>query len=300
MAYKGRRVKKKPLHSRPGFWLAIGALVLILVLAIWVCIALSSGIFTIRKPDPTEPPTSQTQPAELDVPTGPTEPQPEPNPYQPSDFDVNKQTGEITLNSGKSMQGIDVSEWQGYIDWQKVKESGVEFVMIRVGGRSMNDGSFYWDDFVKTNYEGATAAGLKVGAYFFAQSVTVEEAIEEAQFLLDAVKDWDVQMPLVYDWEYMGPNNRTSKVDTQTLTDMATAFCETIEAAGYQPMIYFGRNQSQNMMNLGQLREYPFWLAMYTTIMDYPYKLQMWQYTETGSVPGIGGNVDRNIWFIYE
>jgi len=107
-------------------------------------------------------------------------------------------------------------------------------------------------------------------------------------------------MPLVYDWEYMGPNNRTSKVDTQTLTDMATAFCETIEAAGYQPMIYFGRNQSQNMMNLGQLREYPFWLAMYTTIMDYPYKLQMWQYTETGSVPGIGGNVDRNIWFIYE
>ena len=300
MAYKGRRIKKKPLYKKPGFWMAIGALVLILILVIWVCVALFSGIFTIRKPDPTTPPTSQTKPVDMTEPEEPTEPMPESNPYQPVDFDVNKETGEVILTNGKSMKGIDVSEWQGHIDWQKVKDSGVEFAIIRVGGRSMDAGNFYWDDYVQANYEGATAAGLKVGAYFFSQSVTVEEAVEEAEFLLEAVKDWDVQMPLVYDWEYMGPNVRTSKVDSRMLTDMAKAFCDTIEAAGYQSMIYFGRSQSEQMVKLSEIRDYPFWLAMYTTVLDYPYKIQMWQYTETGSVPGVNGNVDMNIWFIYD
>ena len=119
-------------------------------------------------------------------------------------------------------------------------------------------------------------------------------------YVLDAVKDWDVQMPLVYDWEYVDADARTANVDSQTLTQMAKAFCSEIRDAGYTPMIYFGRSQSVDLLNLSELVEFPFWLAMYTTIMDYPYKIDMWQYTETGSVPGIEGNVDMNLWFTYE
>lgn len=297
MAYKGRRVKKVPLYKKPAFWLAIAAAVLILVLVIWVCAALSSEVFTIRKPDPTTEPASQTRPTET---TEPTLPPPEENPYGPVDFEADEETGEITLTSGNAVKGIDVSVWQGEIDWQQVKDSGVEFAIIRVGGRGMDEGGFYTDDNAQSYYEGATAAGLKVGAYFFSQAITVEEAVEEAEFVLDAVKDWDVQMPLVYDWEYMGEDVRTSKMDSRTLTDMAKAFCDTIKEAGYEPMIYFGRNQSMNMMKLEELVDYPFWLAMYSTVMDYPYKIDMWQYTDQGTVPGIAGNVDLNLMFTYE
>ena len=297
MAYKGRRVKKVPIYKKPAFWIAMVAIALILVLVIWVCVALSSEVFTIRRPDPTTEPTSQTRPTEE---TEPTLPPPESNPYEPVDFETDEETGEITLTSGNSVKGIDVSVWQGEIDWTQVKESGVEFVIIRVGGRGLSEGGIYTDDNAQGYYEGATAAGLKVGAYFFSQSVTVEEAVEEAEFVLDAVKDWDVQMPLVYDWEYMGQDVRTANTDSRTLTDMAKAFCDTIEAAGYDSMIYFGRSQSMEMMNLEELTDYPFWLAMYSTIMDYPYKIDMWQYTDEGSVPGIEGNVDMNILFTYE
>ena len=298
MAYKGRRVKKKPLLKQPAFWAAVVALVIVAVLAIWVAGMFSNETFTVRTPDPTEAPTSMERP---DIPTEETLPPPEANPYGPVDFLLEEESQQITLLSGEGIKGIDVSSWQGDIDWQQVKDSGVEFVMIRVGGRGTGEqGNLYADENAQMYYEGATAVGLKVGAYFFAQSITVEEALEEAAYVLDAVKDWDVQMPLVYDWEYVDEKARTADVDSQTLTEMAKAFCSEIRDAGYTPMIYFGRSQSVDLLNLSELVEFPFWLAMYSTIMDYPYKIDMWQYTETGSVPGIEGNVDMNLWFTYE
>lgn len=296
MAYQGRRVKKKPLHKKPGFWLGICITVLVLVLILWVVIRIASGGFIIRKPDATTLPASQVPPESTEE----TLPPPPENPFGPVDFDVDAETGEITMTSGSAMKGIDVSQWQGEIDWQQVRNSGVEFVFIRVGGRGTTEGRLYDDDMAQSYYEGATAAGLKVGAYFFSQSITVEEAVEEAQYLLNAVKDWQVQMPLVYDWEYIGQDARTRKMDSRTLTDMAKAFCDTIRDAGYEPMLYFGRNQSMEMMYLSELVDYPFWLAMYSTIMDYPYKIQMWQYTDQGTVPGISTNVDMNLLFTYE
>ena len=117
MAYKGRRVKKVPIYKKPAFWVSIVAVILILVLVIWVCMMLSSEIFTIRKPDPTTEPTSQTRPTET---TAPTLPPPEENPYGPVDFETNEETGEITLTSGNAVKGIDVSVWQGDIDWEEV------------------------------------------------------------------------------------------------------------------------------------------------------------------------------------
>jgi GH25 family lysozyme M1 (1,4-beta-N-acetylmuramidase) len=223
---------------------------------------------------------------------------PEANPIGLGDFAM--MGGYLTCLSTRSVLGVDVSEWQGKIDWQKVKATGVEFAMIRAGYRGTEHGVVLEDLSAQTNYAGATAAGIKVGAYFFSQAITVEEAVEEAEFVLEAVKGWDVQMPLVFDWEYMGADVRTGKMDSRTLTDMAKAFCDTIRAAGYEPMLYFGRSQSEEMMKLEELTDYPFWLAMYSTIMDYPYKIHMWQYTDQGTVPGIDGNVDMNLWFTYE
>lgn len=291
------RRKKKPLYKKPVFWVAIIAVVMVLILTAWVAIVLSSGETLIRKPDPTTAPTSQERPPET---TEATLPPPEENPYGPVDFDVDEETNEITLNSGNAIKGIDVSEWQGNIDWQKVKDSGVEFVMIRVGGRGTAKDTVFADGNAQEYYEGARAAGLKVGAYFFSQSITVEEAIAEAEFTLEQIQDWDVEMPVVYDWEYVDQYARTAKVSDRMLTDMAKAFCDTVADEGYQPMLYFGRSQSMEMLILEELVDYPFWLAMYTTIMDYPYKIDMWQYTETGSVPGISGNVDVNLLFTYE
>ena len=297
MAYKGRRVKKKPIYKKPAFWIAILAVVLILLLVGWVWKTLSDEVFTIRKPDETTLPTFQEKPEET---TEATLPPPEANPYEPIDFETDEETGEIILTDGNAMKGIDVSVWQGNIDWTQVKESGVEFVIIRVGGRGMDEGTLYSDDNAQGYYEGARAVGLKVGAYIFSQAVTVEEAIEEAEFVLDAVKDWEVEMPLVFDWEYMGYDVRTGKMDSRTLTDMAKAFCDTVREAGYESMIYFSHSQSEDLMKLEELTDYPFWLAMYSSIMDYPYKIQMWQYTDQGTVPGIDGNVDMNLWFEYE
>ena len=140
MAYKGKRTKKVPIYKQPAFWLAIAATAIILVLIIWIAVALSTEAFTIRRPDATEAPVSQTALEETEEPTLPPPPE---NPYGTADFKVNEETGEITLTSGNAMKGIDVSEWQGEIDWQQVKDSGVEFVIIRVGGRGTTEGGLF-------------------------------------------------------------------------------------------------------------------------------------------------------------
>ena len=296
MAYKGRRVKKKPLHKRPGFWVGILTVLLMLALTVGVLLALQSGHFTIRTPDPTTAPTSGERP---EAETEPTLPPPEANPYGPVDF-MQEEDGNMTLLSGEAVKGIDVSTWQGSIDWQQVRDAGIEFVMIRVGGRGTESGALYEDDMCRAYYEGAKAVGLKVGVYFFSQSITVEEAVEEAEYTLNMVKDWELDMPVVYDWEYIGDGARTDYMDARTLTDMVKAFCDTVREAGYDPMVYFGRSHSVDLLHLEELVDYGFWLAMYNPIMDYPYKIDIWQYTETGTVPGIAGNVDMNLWFQYE
>lgn len=297
MAYKGRRVKKKPLGKNPVFWAAVAILVIVAVLAIWIVGMFSNDTFTVRAPEPTEAPTSMERP---DMPTEETLPPPEENPYGPVDFLLEEESQQITLLSGEGIKGIDVSSWQGDIDWQQVRDSGVEFVFIRLGGRGTTEGGIYADEMAQVYYQGAKAAGLKVGGYFFSQSITLEEAVEEAEFALEAVRDWEVDMPIVYDWEYIGDGARTDLIDARLLTDMVKAFCNTVRDAGYDPMVYFGRSHSADLLILSELVDYGFWLAMYNSIMDYPYKVDIWQYTETGSVPGISGNVDLNLWFQYE
>ena len=234
-----------------------------------------------------------------------TLPPPPANVFDPADF-VYDEDGYLTCTAGPYERGIDVSAYQGKIDWQQVADAGFTFVIIRVAGRGWGStGNLYDDKMAQENYEGAKQAGLKVGGYFFSQAITPEEAVEEARYLLEKTAHWELDMPLVYDWERIVTNDpdshpRTEGLDQQTLTDCIIAFCDEIKGAGKEPMVYFNPNHAEEMFHIAQVTDYPFWLAMYTDWMTYPYKFNMWQYTNQGSVPGIKGKVDINLLFSYE
>lgn len=258
------------------------------------------GLIVYLELHPGEPtPPAQTAPVETTT-EGTTLPPPPANEFDPADF-VYDEDGYLTCTAGSYERGIDVSAYQGKIDWKKVADSGVTFVIIRVAGRGYgSSGALYDDKLAQANYKGAKAAGLKVGGYFFSQAISPEEAVEEAQYLLEKTADWELDMPLVYDWEYISEEARTASVDQQTLTDCMIAFCQRIKEAGKEPMIYFNPNHAKRMFHIEQVVDYPFWLAMYTDWMTYPYKFNMWQYTNQGTVPGVSGNVDINLLFNYD
>lgn len=238
---------------------------------------------------------SASRPSQLMQPTQPPFPL---NPYGPMDFQY--EGDYLTCLAGESELGIDVSGFQGVIDWEKVRDAGVKFVMIRIGGRGYGkEGKLYEDGRAPENYAGAKAAGLRVGAYFFSQAISVEEAEEEAAYALEQIRDWELDMPVVYDWEYISEEARTANVDQRTLTDCTLAFCRAIEKAGKEAMVYFNPNQSENHIFLEELKDYRSWLAMYSDWMTYPYRVDMWQYTNAGTVPGIEGAVDINLYFPY-
>ena len=248
-----------------------------------------------NQPQPTMPlPTEDPQ-----VPTEPEFPPPEKNPYGKLDFQYSGRY--LSCLKADTVPGIDVSYYQGEIDWRKVKESGIQFAIIRLGYRGYGEeGKLAEDKMAFENLEGAIKAGLDVGVYFFSQAITVEEALEEADFVLERIKKYDLTMPVVYDWEYISEEARTAKMDRRTLTECYKAFCGRIAEAGYTPMPYFNTYQSRSLMVLSELEDYPFWLALYSDRMTFPYRIEMWQYTDSGKVPGIAGNVDINIYFTEE
>ena len=218
------------------------------------------------------------------------------NPYGPEDFRV-EENGYITCLTGEARQGIDVSEWQGDIDWQQVKDGGIEFAIIRLGYRRSETGELSTDEKALANLQGAAEAGIPTGAYFFSQAISTQEALEEAEYALSLLEGYTLTYPLIYDWEYLGEDARTADVDARTLTDCIKTFCGRVEEAGFQSMIYFNPHFHENeVLYLEELTDYHFWLAMYDTQMDYPYQIDMWQYSCTGSVPGITWDVDLNLY----
>ena len=197
--------------------------------------------------------------------------------------------------------GIDVSRHQGTIDWQKVAASGmVEFAFIRVGGRFAESGDFYDDSEFQRNIEGAQAAGIKVGVYFYSTAVSAEEAVQEAEFVLEKIRPYSLEYPVVFDWEILSKTSRNANVSQDTLTAAALAFCQRIEQEWYTPMIYMGLETGYNRLNLSLLTDYDFWFAQYNSRNqpDMYYNYRIWQYTDSGSVPGIEGKVDMDIAFI--
>lgn len=255
----------------------------------------------LHSEDPEDPRLNgETEPTEETFPGEPTLPPPGANPYDRNDFQFNE-FNYLTCLAGDSVNGIDVSYHQKEIDWELVSQAGIEFAIIRVGYRGYGSaGRLVEDERYKENIEGALAAGLDVGVYMFSQAVSAEEAEEEAEFILQRIAEYEITMPVVYDWEQVEAEDaRTNDMDARTLTDCTIRFCQVIEEAGYDAMIYFNRNQAANLMYLEELTEYPFWLAAYTHRMPYPYRVEIWQYTDRGRVPGIEGDVDINVMFFY-
>lgn len=197
--------------------------------------------------------------------------------------------------------GIDVSYYQGDIDWEAVKNSGVEFVFIRVGYRGYGSGGLYEDPRAKEYLKGATEAGLKVGAYIFSQAITPEEAKEEAAFVISMISGYDIAMPIVMDFEYVsGDLGRLeeAQLTVQEATAVVNAFGEYAAAAGYTPMIYANKSMLENSLNADQI-PYKIWLANYTTKTTYAGNYDFWQYSSDGVVDGISGRVDCDFWYDY-
>ncbi len=238
--------------------------------------------------EPTESETEPIDPALL----------PDPNPYDRHDFQYNK-NNYLVLQNVESYPGVDVSAYQGDIDWKKVKASGIEFAIIRLGYRGYESGKLVEDEYARKNLEEASKAGLKIGAYFFSQALNKKEADEELLFMLDILEDYYLEMPLVLDWEIPNANARSARMDARTLTDIQLHFCAKAKELGYEPMVYFNWHQSENLYHLKELEEYPFWLALYQDRMTYPWRVEMWQYTSSGKVPGIPGPVDINVYMPY-
>lgn len=191
--------------------------------------------------------------------------------------------------------GIDVSKWNGDIDWDKVKADGIEFVMIRCGYRGSVTGALVEDPNFMKNIRGAKAAGLKVGIYFFTQATNEIEAVEEASIVIALCDGYEIDYPVVIDTEGAGGNGRADALDVETRTNVCKAFCETIENAGYEAGVYASRSWYNQNITVSELDEYKIWLAEYRSTPLYSGYYDMWQYTSKGSVDGIEGNVDLNI-----
>lgn len=196
--------------------------------------------------------------------------------------------------------GIDVSAFQGDIDWEKVAADGISFAIIRAGFRGYGTaGSIHEDDNARKNIEGALDAGLDVGVYFYSQAITPEEAKEEAEFVLDIIKDYEIALPVVFDWENEPDvGMRTDNLDGTVLTQCAVTFCETVKLAGYLPAVYFNLTDAYVRYDLDKIKDYTFWYAQHEgEFPNFYYEYSIWQYSDSGKVDGIDGNVDLNICF---
>ena len=202
-----------------------------------------------------------------------------------------------SLNSGSGHMGIDVSKWNGNIDWNAVKNSGVSYVIIRCGYRGSTTGALIEDPKFRSNIQGAQKAGLKVGVYFFTQAVNEVEAVEEASMVISLVKGYNISYPVFLDVE--ASNGRGDRIDASTRTAVCRAFCQTIQNSGYKAGIYANKTWLNSYLDAPGLSSYKIWLAQYAASPSYTRtRYDMWQYSSKGSVAGISGNVDMNISYL--
>lgn len=198
-----------------------------------------------------------------------------------------------------SYAGVDISKLQDYVDFVKVKKAGIDFVMLRVGARGYGTGQLILDDYFSDNLKRATDAGLAVGVYFFSQAVSKEEAVEEANMVLQNLGEYRIAYPVAFDMELI--ENDTARIDALSRsekTEIAKTFLDTIAAAGYKTMLYGNKEWLMKEIDMSKLTAYDVWLSQAADIPDYPYKFTMWQYSREGSVDGIAGYANMNISFI--
>ena len=193
-------------------------------------------------------------------------------------------------------KGIDVSKYQGNIDWNKVRDDGIEFVIIRAGYRGYGSGVLVEDPKFRQNIQGATAAGLKVGVYFFSQAITTEEAVEEASLCLQAVSGYNLAYPIFIDSEYSTSrrDGRADGLSQEHRTKIAQAFCQTVQNSGYKAGVYASKTWFYGQLNYSALSGYHIWMAHFAQRTDFAYRYDIWQYSSRGSVNGINTAVDMN------
>ena len=196
-----------------------------------------------------------------------------------------------------STVGVDVSRYQGNIDWAQVKASGVDFAILRLGYRGYGTGKIVLDTYFRQNIQDAQANGIEIGVYFFSQAINEAEAVEEAQYCMDVLQNYSITYPIVFDWEPYSNNTnaRTNGLSDKMLTKCAVAFCQAVEDGGYESMVYSNLSYFYLHFDMSKLAEFPLWLANYVKKTNFRYHFDMWQYSCTGTVPGIKGNVDMNI-----
>lgn len=207
----------------------------------------------------------------------------------------------VVGGSSRALKGIDVSTFQGNINWNSVKADGVDFAFIRLGYRGYGkNGILNVDDKFHRNIQGAKAAGVKVGVYFYSQATTRAEAIEEANICLKELSGYSLDMPVVFDFEGAGSSSyRTYGMSTQSIVNVTKAFCDTIESGGYKSMYYsYAKFLAEHEGMVSQLEDYDLWMAMYYRVPFFPYNFKIWQYSSSGRVSGISGNVDMNLLFL--
>lgn len=202
---------------------------------------------------------------------------------------------DLEFASGSGKLGIDVSRWNETIDWEKVKEDGIEFAVIRCGYRGASGGALVLDSMYEKNIRGAIEAGIPVGVYFFTQAISEVEAVEEASMVIRLIEDYDVDYPVFLDSESAGGRGRADVLDADERMKYHRAFLETIASAGYETGIYASKNWLNDELDMTQLSQYKTWLAEYADVPSYDEYFDMWQYTSKGTVDGIGTRVDLDI-----
>lgn len=215
-------------------------------------------------------------------------------------FEKDKYGHYIYKEKGKKVghKGIDVSKYQGDIDWEKVKGDGIEFAIIRVGYRGYGSGQLVMDESAIDNLKGAKRAGIDIGVYFFTQAIDKKEAEEEADYVIDIIKDYDIKYPIVIDTEPIsGDEARSDALSAEERTEVVAAFCERVKSKNYKPMIYANIKWFLTALDMTKLEAYDKWFAYYDDELYFPYKIAMWQYSGTGKVSGINGDVDLNVYF---
>lgn len=214
--------------------------------------------------------------------------------------------GRRVCTAVNAITGIDVSVYQKEVNWEAVAADGIDFVFLRAGYRGYGSGELRTDETFADNLTAAKDSGLLTGAYFFSQAVSVEEAQEEAKYMLEVLDGAGLDLPVVYDWEAVEQNFtdgdavdvRTSGLSGETVTACALAFCQVIEDAGYDSMIYLNNDTGYFLYDIAQLQGKNIWYASYhDTWPNFYYEIQFWQYHQQGTVDGIEGPVDLNLWF---
>lgn len=222
------------------------------------------------------------------------------NPYNVDNFKIMDGFMAYVDDEGNKIShlGVDLSYHNSSVDFDELAASGVEFVMLRCGYRGYTEGGLVKDEKFDEYAREANRVGLKLGVYFFTQAVTMEEARDEAEFVIELIKDYDISYPVAIDTEHVpdsGARTNENEISDELRTQMLIEFCETIREEGYYPMVYASENWMRRNMDLSKLTEYDFWVPQYLDENDFLFDFTMWQYTEKGNAPGIEGEVDLDI-----